>query len=85
MSAPRDLPAMTARAPEGAPPRMALRPIEAATALGISPRFLWDLTQRGEIPAVRIGSGKRRTVLYPVADLQAWLARQAGTPTGGER
>ena len=58
-------------------PRLALRPREAAKALGISPRHLWQLTHDGQIPCVRIGSGKRRTVLYPVADLQDWLSRQA--------
>ena len=52
---------------------LALRPREAAKALGISPRFLWQLTQDGQIPCVRIGSGKRKSVLYPWADLQAWL------------
>jgi excisionase family DNA binding protein len=56
---------------------LALRPREAAKALGISPRHLWQLTHDGLIPCVRIGSGKRRTVLYPTAELQAWLRRQA--------
>jgi excisionase family DNA binding protein len=56
---------------------LALRPREAAKALGISPRLLWLLTKDGHIPCVRVGSGKRRTVLYPLADLQAWLTRQA--------
>lgn len=62
---------------------LALRPREAAKALGISPRLLWQLTHDGEIPCVRVGSGKRRTVLYPTADLQAWLTRRAGTMEGG--
>jgi predicted DNA-binding transcriptional regulator AlpA len=57
---------------------LALRPREAAKALGISARTLWGLSApRGPIPCVRVGSGKRRTVLYPTADLQAWLTRQA--------
>ena len=54
---------------------LALRPREAAKALGISPRLLWQLTHDGRIPCVRVGSGKRRIVLYPTADLQAWLTR----------
>jgi excisionase family DNA binding protein len=58
---------------------LALRPREAAKALGISPRLLWQLTHAGEIPYVRIGSGKRRTVLYPTAGLQAWLTRRGRT------
>jgi excisionase family DNA binding protein len=64
---------------------LALRPREAAKALGISPRLLWQLTKDGHIPCVRVGSGKRRTVLYPLADLQAWLTRQAATAKGGEQ
>ena len=63
---------------ESAQAPLALRPREAATALGISPRLLWQLTHDGHIPCVRVGSGKRRTVLYPTADLQAWLSQQAG-------
>ena len=56
---------------------LALRPRDAAVALGISLRLLWQLTHDGIIPCVRVGSGKRRTVLYPMADLQTWLSRQA--------
>jgi excisionase family DNA binding protein len=47
---------------------LALRPREAAKALGISPRLLWQLTHDGVIPCVRVGGGKRRTVLYPVSN-----------------
>jgi excisionase family DNA binding protein len=61
---------------------LALRPREAAKALGISPRHLWQLTKDGIVPCVRIGMGKRQTVLYPVADLQAWLSRHAATDGG---
>lgn len=61
-----------------APPApLALRPREAAESLQISPRHLWQLTADGVIPCVRLGSGKRRTVLYPVNELQAWLSQQA--------
>jgi excisionase family DNA binding protein len=56
---------------------LALRPREAAKALGISPRHLWQLTKDGKVPCVRVGDGKRKTVLYPVAELQAWLTQQA--------
>lgn len=65
------------------PSPLALRPREAAKALGISPRHLWQLTKDGLIPSVRVGAGKRRTVLYPVAELQAWLAQQTN-PAKGE-
>ena len=64
-------------------PPLALRPREAAKALGISPRLLWQLTHDGHIPCVRVGTGKRRTVLYPVAELQAWLTVQAAVEKGG--
>ncbi len=59
-------------------PRLALRPREAARALGIGQRLLWSKTNSGEIPCVRIG----RTVVYPVDLLRDWLAAQAkgGTP-----
>ncbi|MCS7047344.1 MAG: helix-turn-helix domain-containing protein [Gemmataceae bacterium] len=59
---------------------LALRPREAAQALGISPRTLWALTApRGPIPCVRIGHGRRRSVLYPVDALRRWLSQQAGS------
>ena len=53
--------------------KLALRPREAAKSLGISPRKLWQLTHDGHIPSVKVG----RTVLYPTAELQAWLSQQA--------
>jgi excisionase family DNA binding protein len=64
---------------------LALRPREAAKALGISARHLWQLTKDGHVPCVRVGSGTRKTVLYPVAELQAWLVRQAAQAKGGEQ
>jgi len=56
---------------------LALRPREAAKSLGISPRHLFQLTADMQIPCIRVGKGKRKTVLYSVATLQAWL----NTPT----
>ena len=70
--------------PASFPSPLALRPREAAKALGISPRLLWQLTKDEVIPCARVGSGKRKTVLYPVADLQAWLTNQAAKSKGGE-
>lgn len=60
---------------DGSPmPRpLSLRSKAAAQALGISARKLWELTNRGEIPCVRVGT----CVLYPVNLLEAWLAEQA--------
>lgn len=64
---------------------LALRPREAAKALGISARHLWQLTKDGHIPCVRVGSGTRKIVLYAVAELQTWLARQTAKAQGGEQ
>jgi len=54
-------------------PRIALRPREAAQALGVSERTLWTWTQAGDVPHVRRGA----TVLYPVEALRDWLERKA--------
>jgi hypothetical protein len=50
-------------------PRLLLTPIEAAAALGISPRLLWSKTKIGEIPCLRIG----KAVRYSPTALQAWI------------
>lgn len=55
------------------PPRLALRPKEAAKALGIGERLLWSKTNAGEIPHVRLG----KCVVYPIRELQDWLTKQA--------
>jgi hypothetical protein len=57
------------------PSPLALRPREAAAALGISERKLWSLTQAGDVPHVKLD----RVTLYPVAVLEDWLARCADT------
>lgn len=62
---------------------LALRPREAAKALGISARHLWQLTKDGQVPCVRVGAGRRKTVLYPVTELQAWLKRHVAQWKGG--
>jgi len=49
-----------------------LTPPEAAKALGISERTLFDLTKEGKLLAVRI----RRLVRYSWAELQAFIERQ---------
>ena len=54
-------------------PRLALRPAEAAKALGVSERTLWEWQAAGALPCVRRG----RLTLFPVAALSAWLERQA--------
>ena len=54
-------------------PVLLLTPTKAAEALAISPRKLWSMTNSGELPHVRLG----RCVRYPVAELQAWIAKQS--------
>lgn len=58
--------------------RLALRPKEAARALGIGERLLWSMTNQGVIPHLKIG----KATLYPVDVLRDWLARQS---KGGSR
>lgn len=52
---------------------LALRPKDAAQALGISERLLWSLTNQGVIPHIRLG----KVVLYSVDALREWLAQRA--------
>jgi len=66
-------------------PPLALRPREAAKALGISERLLWSLSApRGPIPCRRIG-GKGGCVLYRLADLDAWLVGRIDAEKAGQR
>ncbi|MBX3405060.1 MAG: helix-turn-helix domain-containing protein [Phycisphaeraceae bacterium] len=59
---------------------LSLRPKDAARALGIGERALWQLTRDGHIPHVKLG----RCVLYPTDALRAWLAaKSAATVKGG--
>ena len=66
------------------PSSLALRPRDAAKTLGISVRLLWQLTHDGHVPCVRVGNGKRQTVLYSTIDLQAWLSRQSRLIKGAD-
>ncbi len=68
-------------------PRLALRDHEAAEALGISRRTLWEWTrpQREDpIPFVQMPgkNGKPGRRLYPVRELADWLTRQAARQPG---
>jgi excisionase family DNA binding protein len=56
------------------PARLLLTAAEAAEALAISERNLWGLTDRGEIPVVRLG----RCVRYDPADLRAFIEARKG-------
>lgn len=53
-------------------PCLAMRPREAARALGVSERTLWTWTREGSIPHVRRGA----LILYPVDALRRWLDEQ---------
>ena len=46
-----------------------ISPRDAAQALGISERTLWTITQRGDLPHLKIG----RLVRYSITDVQNWI------------
>jgi hypothetical protein len=64
--------------PPSSDTRLALRPKEAARALGIGTRLLWSMTNQGLIPHVRFG----KRIVYPVCLLEECLRKLAegGTP-----
>ena len=66
--------------PDAALPKIALRAKEAARALGIGERKLWELTNRGLIPHVRLPDCK--CILYPTDQLREWLADQSRPANG---
>ena len=66
---------MTEAATDRQVPVLLLSAREAAAALSIGRRKLWELTNRGEIPCVRIG----RAVRYDPRDLLGWIDRQKGS------
>jgi len=51
-------------------PPLLVSPREAAKLLSVCEKTLWTLTQRGDIPCLRIG----RAVRYSMEDLRAWIA-----------
>lgn len=55
-------------------PRLALRPVQAAQALGIGRRKLAEITadETSGIPHFKLGTA----VLYPVRELNAWVSEQ---------
>lgn len=61
--------------PDVPPPRLALRPDEAAAALGIGRSKLYELMadRTAGLPVIRVG----RTTLIPVRELEQWLTEQA--------
>ena len=53
--------------------RLLLSPREAAKALSVCEKTLWTLTQKGEIPVMRMG----RAVRYPLDRLKEWIEKQS--------
>jgi hypothetical protein len=54
-------------------PPLALRPRDAALALGISERLLQDWVRLHGLPSVRLG----QVVLHPVDELRRWLRERS--------
>jgi hypothetical protein len=54
-------------------PPLALRPRDAAVALGISERLLQRWAKYEDLPCVRIG----QVVLYPIDEIRQWLRQRA--------
>lgn len=51
---------------------LALRPREAARALGVGQRVLWFWTNQNLVPHVRMN----KVIWYPVLELQRWLSEE---------
>lgn len=51
--------------------QLLLSPREAAKALSVCEKTLYNLTKRGELPVVRLG----RAVRYSLDDLREWVRR----------
>jgi len=60
-----------------ASPRRLLTPDEVAEWLGVSKRTVESLVGLGEIPVVRIGTGKRKLPRYQPEAVEAFIRRQA--------
>jgi hypothetical protein len=69
---------LPARAPVINP--LSLRAADAARAIGISERLLWQWTREQWVPHVRIGN----VVLYPVEELGRWLNERTTRITVGD-
>ena len=58
--------------------RLLLRMPEVATILGIGRSTVYELVQRGDLPAVHVG----RAVRIPAAALQRWVEQQTAEAEG---
>lgn len=61
-------------------PFLALRPRQAAEALGISEATLERLTKDRRVPVIKLA----RATLYPLRELSEWLSSQVETEGGAE-
>jgi len=69
------MPAESFLSPTSVPtPKLLLTIREAAEALSVCAKTVSNLTRRGELPVVRIGSAVR----YDLADLQTFIDRRKG-------
>jgi hypothetical protein len=60
-----------------APPRLAYRLSELATALGVSKRLLEQERAAGRLPKPDLRIGRGRVSLYRVETIRSWLDSQA--------
>ncbi len=65
------------------PERLAYRLKETARILGLSTRTVWQLAHDGQIPCVRVGTGRRKALLFPAEALKAWLLERAKEDRAG--
>ncbi|HOA51273.1 MAG TPA: helix-turn-helix domain-containing protein [Thermogutta sp.] len=66
------------------PEPLAYRLKDAARILGLSTRTVWQLAHDGQIPCVRVGTGRRKTLLFPADALKAWLLERAKEDRAGD-
>lgn len=60
--------------PEANVGQLLLTERQAARSLGVSPRTVWGLADRGQLPVVRIGRAKR----YDLRDIESLIQRLKG-------
>lgn len=63
--------------------RLAYRPSELASMVGLSAKAIYRAIERGELHAAKIANGSR--LLIPVAAAEEWLLENAVVPAGIER
>ncbi|MCI0335394.1 MAG: helix-turn-helix domain-containing protein [Planctomycetes bacterium] len=61
--------------------QLLMTPKEAALALRISPRKLWEMTKQGHLPYVPLG----RCVRYRICDVEAWLSENTRRKDSSKR